>query len=186
MLENEYKLCNFKWFFSCFFCQSLTVSFLFKFIFNWRLIALPYRIVFCCTIIWISHKCIYISPTSWACLPIISYLFSVLYHCMKESESVSHSAVSDSFATYSPPSSSVHAILHARLLEWVAIPFSRRSSPPGDQTQVSCTAGRFSTIWATRETPYHCIVLAETNVNATALRIDYLCSFIVDQTSLMR
>ena len=49
----------------------------------------------------------------------------------------------------SPPGSSVHGISQARVLEWVAIPFSRRSSPPRDQTQVSCIAGRFFTIWAT-------------------------------------
>ena len=40
-----------------------------------------------------------------------------------------------------PPSSSVHGILQARTL-WVAIPFSRESSWPRDQTWVSCTAGR--------------------------------------------
>ena len=45
---------------------------------------------------------------------------------------------------------SVHGILHARIMDWVAIPFSRVSSPPRDQTQVSCTAGRFFPIWATR------------------------------------
>ena len=50
----------------------------------------------------------------------------------------------------SPPGSSVHGILQARTLEWVAIPFSRRSSPPKDQTHVSCIAGRFFTVWATR------------------------------------
>ena len=49
------------------------------------------------------------------------------------------------------PDSSVHGILQARILEWVAIPFSRRSSPLRDQTQVSCTADRFFTIWATRD-----------------------------------
>ena len=36
----------------------------------------------------------------------------------------------------------VHGILQARILEWVAIPFSRGSSQPRDQTQVSCIAGR--------------------------------------------
>ena len=41
--------------------------------------------------------------------------------------------------------SSVHEILHARILEWVAIPFSRGSSQPRDGTQVSHTAGRFFT-----------------------------------------
>ena len=46
------------------------------------------------------------------------------------------------------PSSSVHGISQARILEWVAIPFSRRSSRPKDWTWVSCTAGRFFTLWA--------------------------------------
>ena len=39
----------------------------------------------------------------------------------------------------------------ARILEWVAFPFSMGSSQPRDQTQVSCIAGVFFTIWATRE-----------------------------------
>ena len=47
---------------------------------------------------------------------------------------------------FSPPGSSVHGILQARILEWVAIPFSRGSSQPMDQTQVSCLAGRFFTV----------------------------------------
>ena len=42
--------------------------------------------------------------------------------------------------------SSVLGILQARILEWVAIPFSRGYSQPRDQTRVSCTAGRFFTI----------------------------------------
>ena len=46
---------------------------------------------------------------------------------------------------YSPPGSSVHESLQARILEWAAIPFSRGSSQPRDQTQVSCIAGRFFT-----------------------------------------
>ena len=52
---------------------------------------------------------------------------------------------------YIPPGSSVHGILQARILEWVAVPFSRISSQRRDQTWVSCIAGRFFTIWATRE-----------------------------------
>ena len=52
---------------------------------------------------------------------------------------------------YSPPASSVHGILQARTLEWIAILFSKGSCWPRDQTQVSCTAGRFFTIWATME-----------------------------------
>ena len=50
----------------------------------------------------------------------------------------------------SPPGSSVCGILQARILEWVAISFSRDSSQPRDRTQVPCVAGRFFTIWATR------------------------------------
>ena len=45
----------------------------------------------------------------------------------------------------------VHGILQARILEWVAIPFSSGSSQPRDWTQVSHIAGGFFTIWATRE-----------------------------------
>ena len=56
---------------------------------------------------------------------------------------------------YSPPGSSVHSgILQARILKWVSISSSRGSSRPRDWTQVSCTAGSFFTIWATREAPF--------------------------------
>ena len=51
----------------------------------------------------------------------------------------------------SPPGSSVHRILQARILEWVAISFSRGSSQPLDWTQVSHVAGRHFTVWAPRE-----------------------------------
>ena len=45
-------------------------------------------------------------------------------------------------------------ILQARILKWVAMPSSRGSYQPRDWTQVSCIAGGFFTIWATREAPY--------------------------------
>ena len=45
----------------------------------------------------------------------------------------------------SPPGSTVHGILQARILEWVALPSSRGSFQPRDQTQVFCIAGRFFT-----------------------------------------
>ena len=48
------------------------------------------------------------------------------------------------------PGSSVHGVLQARILEWADIPFSRFSLPR-DGTQVLCIAGRFVTVWATRE-----------------------------------
>ena len=52
-----------------------------------------------------------------------------------------------------PPSSSVHGILQARILEWVAYPFYSGSSQPRNWTGVLCIAGGFFTSWATREAP---------------------------------
>ena len=52
---------------------------------------------------------------------------------------------------YSLPGSSVHGIFQARVLEWVAISFSRGCSQPRDWTWVSHIAGRRFTLWATRE-----------------------------------
>ena len=57
---------------------------------------------------------------------------------------------------YSLPHSFVHGILQARIREWVATPFSRRSSWPRDQTWVSCTAGRLchlSRQWSPENSP---------------------------------
>ena len=47
--------------------------------------------------------------------------------------------------------STVHGIFQARVLEWIAISFSRVSSRPRNRTRVSCIAGRCFTVWATRE-----------------------------------
>ena len=59
---------------------------------------------------------------------------------------------------YSLPVSTIHGGFQARILEWVAISFSRRSSPPRDWTQVSHMVGivgRRFTVWATRKDPTH-------------------------------
>ena len=56
---------------------------------------------------------------------------------------------------WSPPGSSVHGILQARTLEWVAISFSRGSSRPRDWTQVSCITGRLFAFWATWEAQFY-------------------------------
>ena len=53
---------------------------------------------------------------------------------------------------YSPVGSSVHGIHQARILEWVAIPFSRGSSRTRDRTQVSSFAGGFFIVRATNQT----------------------------------
>ena len=58
-------------------------------------------------------------------------------------------------AGYSLRGSSVHGIFQARILKWVAISFSRGSSRPRDWacvSSISCIAGRFFTVWTTRET----------------------------------
>ena len=48
----------------------------------------------------------------------------------------------------SPPGSSVHRIFRARVLEWVAISFSRASSPSRNQTRLSSIVSRCFTVWA--------------------------------------
>ena len=57
------------------------------------------------------------------------------------------------------PGSSVHGVFQARVLEWGAIFFSKGSSQPRDQTQVSSIVDRWFTVWATRE-----VILAHINV----------------------
>ena len=80
-------------------------------------------------------------------------------------ESVSCSVISDSLWPHglcSPPGSSVHVIFQARILEWVAISYSRGSAWPRDWSWVSCTAGIFFTIYLVKQTfsylskPYKC------------------------------
>ena len=71
---------------------------------------------------------------------VLTFLSEVAQSCPTLCDPVDHS----------PPGSSVHGILQARILEWVAISFSRGSSWPRDQTQVSCIAGRHFNLWANR------------------------------------
>ena len=77
-----------------------------------------------------------------------SEVFKIFFSLVGCAESESESEVPQSCPTLcdpmdcSPPSSSVHGILQARILEWVAISFSRGSSRPRDRTQVSFIAGR--------------------------------------------
>ena len=55
-----------------------------------------------------------------------------------------------------PMDYTVHGILQARILKWIAFPFGRGSSQARDRTQVSCIAGGFFTSWATRESLKQC------------------------------
>ena len=77
-----------------------------------------------------------------------SLLFTMLCVCAKSLQSCTTLC---STMDCSLPCSSVHGILQVRILEWVAMPSSRGSSQSRDGTQVSCIAGVFFTIWATRE-----------------------------------
>ena len=65
-------------------------------------------------------------------------------------QSLSHVWLLLTHGLYSPPGSSVHGIFHARILQWVAIYFSRGSSRPKNQPRYHL-AGRFFTYWAMRE-----------------------------------
>ena len=69
------------------------------------------------------------------------------------------------------PGSSVHGILQTRILEWVAIPFSKGSSQPRDQTQVSCIADRFFTVWATREAHFTSVNPIQCMSKGSALKL---------------
>ena len=51
----------------------------------------------------------------------------------------------------SPPGSSAHRISQARILEWIAISFSRESSRPWDWTRLSCISRQILYYWATQE-----------------------------------
>ena len=72
----------------------------------------------------------------------VDTILSFLWYCVKVAQSCL--SLCDSMVY------TVHGILQARILEWVAFPFSRGSSQPRDRTQVSHIAGRFFTSWTTR------------------------------------
>ena len=80
-----------------------------------------------------------------------------IWRGLNDGEKESESEITQSCLTLcnpmdcSLPGFSVHGIFQARVLEWAAISFSRGSSWPRDQTQVSCLAGRHFILWATRE-----------------------------------
>ena len=88
----------------------------------------------------------------------VSYVFCVsrqIFYHWAIWEALTHSvkwkSLSHVWLFATPWSNTVHGILQVRILEWVAMPFSRGSFWPRDWTQVSCIAGEFFTSWATRE-----------------------------------
>ena len=78
----------------------------------------------------------------------------------------------------SPPGSSVCGILQARIPEWVAISFCRRSSWPRNRTHVSsvsCIAGRFFTHWATGGARPSCLLTRHLQVESIYFRLWWIC-----------
>ena len=116
--------------------------------------ALQCCVSFCGTTKWIGYMYTYIPSFTehWVEFPVLYRTFSLVIHFMKIKVLIAQLCL-----TLRDPmdcglsGSSLHEILQARMLEWVAVPFSRGSLQPRDWTCVSCNAGRFFTIWATRE-----------------------------------
>ena len=69
----------------------------------------------------------------------------------------------------SPPASSVHGILQARILVWVAISFSRGSTQPSGRTLISCIG---------RHVLYHCATMEATEDSSTHLFNKYLLKYV--------
>ena len=91
---------------------------------------------------------LWISPDLWV------EASSLPAYCSHKTESESRSVMSNSVTPWNNNNNASFlalGILQTRILEWVAIPFSRESSQARDWTQVSHIAGRFFTSWATRE-----------------------------------
>ena len=102
-------------------------------------------------------SCHIVFPYSWILAHICPQWVPKFFSLNQESES--ENEVAQSCPTLcdpmdcSLPGSSVHRLFQARVLEWVAISFSRGSSQPRDWTWVCHIVGKCLTIWATREPP---------------------------------
>ena len=90
---------------------------------------------------------------TWNVIKSLAQFLAHSHHCESESEVVQSCPTLCDPMECSLPGFSVHGIFQARVLEWVAISFSRWSSRPRDRTQIYCIIGRRFTLWATREAP---------------------------------
>ena len=113
-----------------------------QFLWTWNsfsLISLVFRIV------WFVSTYFYLSQLNRA-------LLQINHSNVIQRQKVKVKSLSDPMdpMNCSLPGSSIHGIFQARVLEWVAIAFSRGSSQPRDQTLVSHIAGRCFNLWASR------------------------------------
>ena len=118
-----------------------------------------------CTLLYCTEMMSKLSGEGWWDIILVdlpeSALQTLRYQDVCENESVSFQScltLCDPMDS-STPSSSVHRISQARILEWVAILFSRGSSQPRDQTPVSCIAGRFFTVEPPGKALLYCILI---------------------------
>ena len=122
---------------------------------------------FCWGLVECSTQVFELFPCSWGEMEVMTFYLATELRKLKFCDSSFHlsserkkeNEVAQSCPTLcdlvdcSPSFSSVRGILQARILEWVAIPFSRGSFRPRDQTWVFCIAGGFFTVWGIREAP---------------------------------
>ena len=87
---------------------------------------------------------------------------------------------------HSPPGSSVHGISKARILEWVAISFSRGSSQSRDQIFISCVGRWILYHWATWESPSHVTNQLYFNKNITDTYVSEFHSVLWDRDSITK
>ena len=97
------------------------------------------------------HYCLFFFFALLSCTPFVENIYFLIGCCFVLCLDAQSCPTRCDPIDCSLPGSFVRGILQARILEWVAMPSSRGSSQPWDQTQVSHTASRFFTVWATRE-----------------------------------
>ena len=79
----------------------------------------------------------------------------------------------------SPSGSSVHGILQARILQWVAISFSMESPQSRDRTLVSCIDRQILYHWATREAPYFLLFMHKMYQGLSRTKVSiHVCVFV--------
>ena len=110
-----------------------------------------FQTVNCFFILFTEQKLLILMKSSFLLLSFTNCAFRVVSKSEVKVKSLNHIPLFVLPWTVAPQAPLVHGILQTRILKQVAIPFSRGSSQPTDQTQVFCIAGGFFTILATRE-----------------------------------